>query len=76
MVPFAVNALPNVQPPPTPLKVKTLNVLPFVVIVFPVVVDANVVVHELVDALNEPPLGYVKFPNTDNEEFAAPNIIA
>jgi hypothetical protein len=39
-----VNALPNVQPPPAPLKtmVAPPNEIPLVVMVFPVAVDANV----------------------------------
>ena len=39
-----VNALPNDQPPPTPLKLPEIKTLPWVVIVLPVVVALNVVV--------------------------------
>ena len=60
----AVKLSCNVQPPPTPLKTIAVRLVPFVVIVLPVVVAAKVI-------CKEPPVlrfadGKVKFPKTDN----------
>jgi len=64
IVDVAVNVSCKVQPPPTPLNTMAVRLVPFVVIVLPVVVAAKVICKEL------PVLrfadGKVKFPKTDN----------
>jgi hypothetical protein len=60
IVPLHVNASCRVHPPPTPLKTRVSRVLPFVVIVLPVVVALNVIVAAAPKV--RPPVGNVAFP--------------
>jgi len=62
LVLIMVNALPNVHAPPVPLNVKAEKLALFVVIVFPVVVAAKVMVQEFVLELKDPEAGPVKLP--------------
>jgi hypothetical protein len=59
---LVVNALPNVHPPPTPVKLTGFTVTPLVVIVHPVVVAANCMVLPAVQVT--PVAAIVRLPQT------------